>query len=45
LRTFSDFTAKLPKPAPPADAGDPARMQRGQAAAAQHRCNTCRNPD
>src|SRR3954467_2455296 len=37
LRTFSDFIAKMPKPAPPADAGDPARMQRGQAAAAQHR--------
>jgi cytochrome c553 len=45
LRTFSDFIAKLPKPAPPADAGDPARMQRGQAAADQHRCNTCHNPD
>jgi cytochrome c553 len=45
LRTFSDFIAKLPKPAPPADAGDAARMQRGQAAAAQHRCNTCHNPD
>src|SRR5207248_10691273 len=36
LRTFSDFIAKLPKPAPPADAGDAARMQRGQAAADQH---------
>jgi cytochrome c553 len=45
FRTFSDFIAKLPKPAAPADAGDPARMQRGQAAAAQHRCNTCHNPD
>jgi cytochrome c553 len=45
LRTFSDFIAKLPKPAPPADAGDPVRMQRGQAAAAQHRCNICHNPD
>ena len=31
LRTFSDFIATLPKPAPPADAGDPARMQRAQA--------------
>ena len=30
LRTFSDFIAKLPKPAPPADAGDPARMQRAR---------------
>jgi cytochrome c553 len=45
LRTFSDFIAKLPKPAPPADAGDAARMTRGQAAAQQHRCNTCHNPD
>jgi len=45
LRTFSDFIAKLPKPAPPADAGDAARMQRGQAAADQHRCNNCHNAD
>ena len=45
LRTFSDFIAKLPKPAPPADAGDPTRMELGRAAAQQHRCNTCHNPD
>ena len=45
LKTFSDFIAKSPKPAPPADAGDPARMQRGQAAVQQHRCDTCHNPD
>lgn len=45
LRTFSDHIAKMPKPAPPADAGEPARMQRGQAAAQQHRCDTCHNPD
>src|SRR5260370_2628986 len=32
LRTFSDFIAKLPKPAPPADPGDPARIARAQAA-------------
>ena len=43
LRTFSDFIAKLPKPSPPADAGDPARMARAQAAVQQHRCNTCHN--
>src|ERR1700709_203034 len=43
LRTFSDFLATLPKPAPPADAGDPARMQRAQALAQQHRCNSCHN--
>ena len=45
LRTFSEFIGKLPKPAPPADAGDPARMARGQALAAQHRCNACHNAD
>jgi cytochrome c553 len=45
LRTFSDFLAALPKPAPPAEAGDPARLQRGQAVAEQHRCNACHNTD
>src|SRR3954469_11197304 len=45
LRLFSDFIAKMPKPAAPADAGDPARMQRGQALAQQHLCGTCHNPD
>ncbi len=45
LQKFSDFIAKLPKPAPPADAGDPARMQRAQALVQQNRCNTCHNPD
>src|SRR3954467_15648062 len=44
LRSFSDFIAKLPKPAP-ADAGDPARMARAQGVAQQHRCNSCHNPD
>ena len=45
LRTFSDFIAKLPKPKPPADAGDPARMQRGQALAQHYHCNACHNTD
>ncbi len=45
LKTFSDFIATLPKPSPPADAGEPARMQRGQALAEQNRCNSCHNPD
>ena len=45
LRTFSDYIATLPKPAPPPEAGDPARMQRGQALAQQHRCNSCHNTD
>ena len=45
LRTFSDFIATLPKPAPTADAGDPARLQRAQALIQQHRCNACHNTD
>lgn len=45
LRAFSDFIATLPKPVPPADAGDPARMARGQALAQQNRCNSCHNTD
>src|ERR1022692_2941769 len=45
LRTFSDFIGKLPKPAPPADAGDPARLQRAQALVQQQHCNSCHNAD
>jgi cytochrome c553 len=45
LRLFSDFIAMLPKPAPPFDAGDPARMQRAQALAQQYRCSSCHKPD
>ena len=45
LRIFSDFIARMPKPAPPADAGEPLRLQRGQMLAQQHRCDTCHNPD
>ena len=45
LRDFSDFIARLPKPQPPADAGDPSRMQRAQALAVQHHCNSCHRPD
>ncbi|MCA6118450.1 c-type cytochrome [Bradyrhizobium sp. WSM 1738] len=45
LRLFSDFIAKMPKPAPPGENVDPARMQRGQALVQQHRCDTCHNPD
>jgi cytochrome c553 len=45
LRAFSDFIATLPKPPPPADAGDPARMQRAQALIAQNHCNSCHRPD
>jgi cytochrome c553 len=45
LRTFSDFIATLPKPQPPTDAPDPARMQRAQALVAQNHCNSCHRPD
>jgi cytochrome c553 len=45
LRACSDFIARLPKPAPPDDAGDPARLARAQALAAQFRCNSCHRPD
>jgi cytochrome c553 len=45
LRTFSEFIGKMPKPQPPADPGDPARMQRAQALAQQYRCNACHNTD
>src|SRR6201999_2093102 len=45
LRTFSDYIATLPKPSPPADAGDPARTARAQALPTQNRCNSCHKPD
>jgi len=45
LQKFSDFIAKLPKPQPPTEVGDPARMQKGLALAQQHRCNSCHNAD
>jgi cytochrome c553 len=45
LRAFSEFIGKLPKPEPPTDAGDPARLQRAQALVQQHRCNSCHNTD
>jgi len=35
----------LPKPAPPTDAGDPARIARGEGLAQQNHCNTCHNTD
>jgi len=42
LRVFADFISKLPKPVALTDA-DPARMQRAQALAQQHRCASCHN--
>src|ERR1700689_1880176 len=45
LRSFSDFVATLPKPSPPADAGDPARLQRAQALVQQQHCDSCHDAD
>ena len=45
LRAFSDFIAALPKPSPPVDVGDPARLQRAQALVQQHHCDSCHNTD
>jgi cytochrome c553 len=45
LQKFADFIAKLPKPQPPSDVGDPARMQKGLALAQANRCNSCHNAD
>jgi cytochrome c553 len=45
LRDFSEFIAKFPKPQPPAEAGDLARIQRAQALVAQNRCGFCHKGD
>jgi cytochrome c553 len=45
LQKFADFIAKSPKPAPPSETGEPARMQRGLALIQLHRCNNCHNAD
>src|SRR6201996_6014000 len=45
LQKFADFIAKLPKPQPPSEIGDPARMQKGLALAQANRCNSCHNVD
>ena len=41
LRAFSDFIATLPKPPPPSDAPDAARMQKALAIVNQNHCNAC----
>jgi cytochrome c553 len=45
LRTFSDELDKLPPPTPPAEGAEPARLEKGRAAAQRHRCGFCHNPD
>jgi cytochrome c553 len=45
LRAFSEFISKLPKPQPPADAPDPARMQNALATINQNHCGGCHKAD
>ena len=45
LRAVSDAIAALPATKPPADAGDPARLDRARALADQYHCNMCHRPD
>src|SRR6201995_3491923 len=45
LRAFSEFIGKLPKPNPPADAGDPARIERAKDLVQKNHCGPCHNFD
>ena len=45
LRSFSDYIAKLPAPAPQGEASDAARINRGQDLVRRYRCDFCHNPD
>ena len=45
LQSIADALAALPAPKPPADPGDPARLQRARVMAEQNHCNACHRPD
>ena len=45
LQSIADALAALPASKPPADAGDPARLQRARTLSEQYHCNTCHRPD
>src|SRR5215471_12762050 len=45
LRSFSDYIAKLPAPAPQGETSDAARIKRGQDLVRRYRCDFCHNPD
>jgi cytochrome c553 len=45
LQSLADALAALPAPQPPADSGDPARLERVRALAEQNHCNVCHRPD
>ena len=44
LHSLSDYLATLPKPQPPAEVGDPARMDAAKALVAKEHCNSCHGP-
>ena len=45
LRALSNAIATLPAPKPPAETGDPPRMDKARALTEQYHCNVCRRPD
>ena len=45
LQAIGDALAALPPPKPPADTGDPARLERARALTEQNHCNICHRPD
>jgi len=45
LRAFAEYISKLPPPAPPPDAPDPVRFERGRVLARQQPCGVCHNQD
>ena len=45
LQSMADALAALPAPKPPADPGDPARLERARAVIEQNHCNACHRPD
>jgi cytochrome c553 len=45
LQATADFFAKQPAAKPPADAGDPARIERSRAVVEQNHCDVCHRAD
>ena len=45
LQSIANFLAKQPAPKPPADAGDPPRLEQARALTEQSHCNVCHRPD
>jgi len=45
LHSLSDFIGTLPKPNPPADLGDPVRMEAAKALVDKEHCNSCHSAD